>query len=154
MPIQIWILNLQTHLRMNGLGRRLSYAQKISIRSSREVAERTTLESLKEQKHEKEAEDEKEEIIKILVQFSKNHQRFTKKSYKSQELLKNSKHLVKFVKDSCRKKKRLNHFGNSSNLSKIGTENKELVKFFQILERFTNFSSEEENPCKCSKDRV
>jgi hypothetical protein len=44
--------------------------------------------------------------------------------------------------------------GNLSNLSKIAAENKELVKFFQILERFTNFSSTEENPCKGSKERV
>jgi hypothetical protein len=135
-------------------GSRPSYAQKISVRSSREVAERTTLESFKEQKHEKEAETEKEEIVKILVQFSKNHQRFTKKSCRRRELLKNSKHLFKFVKDSCRKKKRLKHFGNRSNLSKIAAENKELVKFFQIFERFTNFSSAEENPCKGSKDRI
>jgi hypothetical protein len=28
------------------------------------------------------------------------------------------------------------------------------VKFFQIFERFTNFSSAEENPCKGSKERV
>jgi hypothetical protein len=135
-------------------GSRPSYAQKISVRSSREVAEHTTLESFKEQKHEKEAETEKEEIVKILVQFSKNHQRFTKKSCRRRELLKNSKHLFKFVKDSCRKKKRLKHFGNRSNLSKIAAENKELVKFFQIFERFTNFSSAEENPCKGSKERV
>jgi hypothetical protein len=58
------------------------------------------------------------------------------------------------VKDSCRKKKRLKHFGNRSNLSKIGAENKELVKFFQIFERFTNLSSAEENPCKGSKECV
>jgi hypothetical protein len=58
------------------------------------------------------------------------------------------------VKDSCRKKKRLKHFGNRSNLSKIAAENKELVKFFQIFERFTNFSSEEENSCKGSEERI
>jgi len=96
-------------------------------------------------------ETEKEETIKILVQFSKNHQRFMKKSYRRWELLKNSKHLFKFVKDSCRKKKRLNHFGNHSNLSKIVAENKELVKLFQIFERFMNFSSTKENACKGSK---
>jgi hypothetical protein len=135
-------------------GSRPSYAQKISVRSSREVAEHTTLESFKEQKHEKEAETEKEEIVKILVQFSKNHQRFMKKSCRRRELLKNSKHLFKFVKDSCRKKKRLKHFGNRSNLSNVAAENKELMKFFQIFERFTNFSSAEENPCKGSKERI
>jgi len=48
-----------------------SYSQKISVRSSREVAEPTTLESFKEQKHEKEAKTEKEETIKILVQISR-----------------------------------------------------------------------------------
>jgi hypothetical protein len=58
------------------------------------------------------------------------------------------------MKDSCRKKKRLKHFRNRSNLSKIATENKELVKFFQIFERFTNFSSAEENPCKGSEKHV
>jgi hypothetical protein len=77
-----------------------------------------------------------------------------KKSCKRRELLKNSKQLFKFVKDSCRKKKRLKHFRNRSNLSKIAAENKELVKLFQILERFTNFSSTEENPCKGSKERI
>jgi hypothetical protein len=58
------------------------------------------------------------------------------------------------MKDSCRKKKRLKHLGNRSNLSKIAAENKVLVKFFQIFERFTNLSSTEENPCKGSKERV
>jgi hypothetical protein len=48
-------------------GSRPSYAQNISVRSSHEVAEHTMLESLKEQKHEKEAETEKEEIVKIIV---------------------------------------------------------------------------------------
>jgi hypothetical protein len=28
------------------------------------------------------------------------------------------------------------------------------MKFFQIFERFTNFSSVEENPCKGSKERI
>jgi hypothetical protein len=51
-------------------GSRPSYAQKISVRRSREVAERTTLESFKEKKHKKEAKTEKEEIIKILAKFS------------------------------------------------------------------------------------
>jgi hypothetical protein len=68
--------------------------------------------------------------------------------------LKNSKNLVKFMKDSCRKKKRLKHLGNCSNLSKIAAENKELMKFFQIFERFTNFFSAEENLCKGSKEGV
>jgi hypothetical protein len=68
--------------------------------------------------------------------------------------LKNSKHLFEFMKDSCRKKKHLKHFINSSNLSKIAAENKELMKFFQIFERFMNFSSIEENPCKGSKERI
>jgi hypothetical protein len=54
-------------------GSRSSYAQKISVRILQEVVEHTTLESFKEKKHEKEAETEKEEIVKILVQFSKNH---------------------------------------------------------------------------------
>ena len=66
----------------------------------------------------------------------------------------NSKHLVKFIKDRCIKKKRLKHLENRSNLSKIAAENKELVKFFQIFERFTNFSSAGENSFKYSKDRV
>ena len=44
--------------------------------------------------------------------------------------------------------------GNRSNLSKIVAENKELMKFFQIFERFTNFSSTEENSCKGSKECV
>ena len=39
-------------------------------------------------------------------------------------------------------------------MSKIAAENKELVKFFQIFERFMNFSSAEENPCKGSKEHV
>jgi hypothetical protein len=77
-----------------------------------------------------------------------------KKSYRRRELLKNSKHLFKFMKDSCRKKKRLKHFRNHSNLSKIAAENKELMKLFQIFERFMNFSSTEENPCKGSKECV
>jgi hypothetical protein len=68
--------------------------------------------------------------------------------------LKNSKHLFKFMKDSFKKKKRLKHFGNRSNLSKIVVENKELVKFFQIFERFMNFSSIGENSLKGSKERV
>jgi hypothetical protein len=48
-----------------------SYSQKIVVRSSRDVAEHTTLESFEEQKHEKEVETEKEETVNILVQFSR-----------------------------------------------------------------------------------
>jgi hypothetical protein len=48
---------------------------------------------------------------------------------------------LKFVKDSCRRQNRLKISRNRSNLSKIVAENKELVYFFQILERFTNLSS-------------
>jgi hypothetical protein len=44
---------------------------RFTIRSSHNVAEHTTLESFEEQKHEKEAEIEKEETVKILVQFSR-----------------------------------------------------------------------------------
>jgi hypothetical protein len=42
-------------------GCRQSYAQKISIGSSREVTKNTTLKSFKEKKHKKEVETEKEE---------------------------------------------------------------------------------------------
>jgi hypothetical protein len=45
------------------------------------------------------------------------------------------------VKDCCRRQNHLKIYGNRSNLSKIVAENEELVKFFQILERFTNLSS-------------
>jgi hypothetical protein len=100
-----------------------------------------------------EEESAEEETLKILVIF-KNHQRFTKKSCRRRELLKNSKNSFKFAKDSCRRQNRLKIFGNRSNLSKIAAENKELVNFFQIFERFTNFSSAKENSCKYSKDHV
>jgi hypothetical protein len=43
------------------------------------------------------------------------------------------------MKDCCRRQHRLKIFGNRSNLSKIAAENEELVKLFQIFERFTNF---------------
>jgi hypothetical protein len=71
-----------------------SYSQKISVRSSQEVAEHTTLESFKDQKREKEAETEKEEILKILVQFSKNHQK--------EEAFKAFRKSLKSVKDCSR----------------------------------------------------
>jgi hypothetical protein len=48
---------------------------------------------------------------------------------------------VKFVKDSSRRQNRLKILGNRSNLSKIVADHEEIVKFFQIFERFTNLSS-------------
>jgi hypothetical protein len=84
--------------------------------------------------------DREEETLKILVIF-KNRQRFTKKSCRRRELLKNSKNSFKFAKDSCRRQNRLKIYGNRSNLSKIVAENEESVNFFQIFERFTDPSS-------------
>jgi hypothetical protein len=52
-------------------GTRPSYIQHIVIRSLREVSERTTLESFKVQKHEKEVETEKAQTVKILAHFSR-----------------------------------------------------------------------------------
>jgi hypothetical protein len=76
-----------------------------------------------------------------LHNFSKNRQRLTQKSCRTEECLKNSKNLFKFVKDCCRRQNRLKISRNRSNLSKIVAENEEFVKFFQIFERFTIFSS-------------
>jgi hypothetical protein len=100
-----------------------------------------------------EEESAEEETLKILVIF-KNHQRIHEEELQKAETLKISQNSLKSVKDCCRRKHRLKIFGNRSNLSKIKAENKELVKFFQIFERFTNFSSAGENSCKGSKERV
>jgi hypothetical protein len=104
-----------------------------------------------------EAETAEGETVKNREQFQ-IRQRFTKKSCRRQEHLKNSKNSFKFVKDSCRRQNRLKNFGNSlksvKDCSREQLSFKELVKFFQIFERFTNFSSAGENPCKYSKDHV
>jgi hypothetical protein len=60
-----------------------------------------------------------EETLKDSCTLFKNRQRLTKKS--------------------CRRQHRLKIFEIRSNLSKIVTENEELMKFFQIFERFTNY---------------
>jgi hypothetical protein len=73
--------------------------------------------------------------------FFKNRQRLTQKSCRTKQCLKNLKIWLKFVKDSCRRQNHLKILGNHSNLSNIVADNEEVVKFFQIFERFTNLSS-------------
>jgi hypothetical protein len=76
------------------------------------------------------------------------------KSCRTKECLKNSKISLKFVKDSCRRQNRLKILGNRSNLSKIVSDNKEFVKFFQSLKDSQIFSSAGANFVKFGKDRV
>ena len=72
-----------------------SYAQKISVRRSRDEAERTTLERSRMKRAE-------EETLKILVIF-KNHQRIHEEELQKAETLKISWNSFKFVKDFCRR---------------------------------------------------
>ena len=85
-----------------------------------------------------EAETEREETLKILVIFSKNRQRLTKKRCRRWKRLKKLKKTFKIVKDTCERQNCLKISEIAQNLSKLAAENKEFVKFFQIFERFTN----------------
>jgi hypothetical protein len=71
----------------------------------------------------------------------KIRQRLTKKSCRTKDHLKKLKNLFKFVKDCCIRHNRLKISEIRSNLSKIVADNEEVVKFFQIFQRFRNLSS-------------
>jgi hypothetical protein len=81
-----------------------------------------------------------------------------KKSCRRQEHLKNSKKFVQICERLLQEAESFKDFREISLLCQRLQQRivsfKELMKFLQIFERFTNFSSSGENPCKGSKEHV
>jgi hypothetical protein len=73
--------------------------------------------------------------------FSKNRQKFDAEELQNERSLKNLKISPLFIKDSSRRQNCVKIQGNHSHPSKIQANHEEIVKFFQIFERFTNLSS-------------
>jgi uncharacterized protein with von Willebrand factor type A (vWA) domain len=76
-----------------------------------------------------------------LHNFFEEPSKIDAEELQNEKCLKNLKFSLKFVKDLGRRQNPLKILGNRSNLSKIVADNEEIVKFFQIFERFTNLSS-------------